>query len=282
MDQRGAPLREASPAGGSAMIRRVAARVAWISIAPVKALGLVHPAAVRLGPSGVTADRRFLLLDADGRLVNGKRYGSLVRVSPAYDEELSELTLRFPDGSEVSQATGVGEPVAAELYGRPLNAWPIEGALAAALSAYVGEAVRLLEVAPPGTAVDRDSGGAVSLLSVASLQTLAEEAGVADQIDPRRFRMLFGIDGVEAHAEDGWVGRRVRIGEAVVVPEAPVGRCAVTTQHPETGVPDLDTLRVLGRYRADVPSEEPIPFGVWGRVERPGRVALGDPVALID
>ena len=57
-----------------------------------------------------------------------------------------------------------------------------------------------------------------------------------------------------------------------------VGRCAVTTQNPETGVPDLDTLRVLGTYRGEVETSEPLPFGVWGEILEPGRVRLGDTV----
>ena len=57
-----------------------------------------------------------------------------------------------------------------------------------------------------------------------------------------------------------------------------VGRCAVTTPDPETGVNDLDTLRMIKRYRGDVEGEEPLPFGVWGSVEQPGRVRVGDAV----
>ena len=97
-------------------------------------------------------------------------------------------------------------------------------------------------------------------------------------MDGRRFRMLFGIDGVDAHAEDGWLGRHVEFGDAVVVPHGLVGRCAVTTKSPETGEKDLDTLRTIKRYRPDVDGEEPIPFGVFGSVERPGRVRVGDAV----
>jgi uncharacterized protein YcbX len=49
---------------------------------------------------------------------------------------------------------------------------------------------------------------------------------------------------------------------------------------PDTGTVDLDTLEVLARYRADVESSERLSFGVWARVERAGRVALGDEIAL--
>lgn len=259
----------------------MSARVAWLSIAPVKALGLLHPAEVELGPWGVVGDRRFLVVDADGRLVNGKRRGDLVRIEPDYDPATERLGLRFPDGSLVTgDATG-GAPEDAVLYGAPLPVRPVDGPLSEALSTHCREPVRLLRVVEPATAVDRSRAGAVSLLSVAALERLAREAGVAT-VDARRFRMLIGVDGVEAHAEDGWAGRRVGVGEAVVVPAEPVGRCAVTTQDPDTGVPDLDTLRLIGDYRADVPSAEPLPFGVWGAVEVPGRVRVGDPVTLLD
>jgi uncharacterized protein YcbX len=52
----------------------------------------------------------------------------------------------------------------------------------------------------------------------------------------------------------------------------------VTTQNPETGEPDLDTLKALAAYRQDVETTEPLPFGVYAAVAQPGRVRVGDPV----
>jgi hypothetical protein len=40
----------------------------------------------------------------------------------------------------------------------------------------------------------------------------------------------------------------------------------------------LDTLGVLADYRGNVPTSEPLPFGVWCEVVEPGRVAVGDAV----
>ena len=126
-------------------------------------------------------------------------------------------------------------------------------------------------------APDRLRSGAATLLGTASLEAMARVFGI-DAVDGRRFRMNFGIDGLEAHEEDGWLGRRVRLGEAVVVPQGNVGRCAVTTQNPETGKPDLDTLKALVAYRGEIESTEPLPFGVHAAVAEAGRVKLGDPV----
>jgi uncharacterized protein YcbX len=122
--------------------------------------------------------------------------------------------------------------------------------------------------------------GAATLLGTGSLRALARAFGF-DDVDARRFRMNFGIDGLGEHEEDEWLGRRVQIGEAVVVPQGNVGRCAVTTQNPETGEPDLDTLKALAGYRRQVETTEPLPFGVHAAVAQAGAVRLGDPVELL-
>jgi uncharacterized protein YcbX len=93
--------------------------------------------------------------------------------------------------------------------------------------------------------------------------------------------MLIEIDGVQPHAEDGWVGHRVRIGEALVRFSGHVGRCLITSRHPETGKIDLPTLDILRDYRGGLETTEPLPFGVYGEVLEPGAVSAGDAVALV-
>jgi uncharacterized protein YcbX len=93
--------------------------------------------------------------------------------------------------------------------------------------------------------------------------------------------MNFGVEGAGPHEEDAWVGKRIAVGEAVVVPQGNVGRCAITTQNPDTGRADLDTLKALAAYRGDLESTEPLPFGVHAAVAQPGRVRVGDAVRPI-
>ena len=71
------------------------------------------------------------------------------------------------------------------------------------------------------------------------------------------------------------------MGEAVVVPQGNVGRCVITTQNPDTGQTDLDTLKGLAGYRRDLETTEPLPFGVHAAVAQPGRVRVGDAVTLL-
>jgi uncharacterized protein YcbX len=149
-----------------------------------------------------------------------------------------------------------------------------------ALSDYVGQPLTLLW--SESGAVDRgsDRGGWASLVSRGSVDHLGRQAGAEGPVDARRFRMLFEIDGVEAHEEDGWFGHQVAIGDAVIAPLGDVGRCAVTTKNPDTGETDLDTLGTLAAYRPDG-VVEPLPFGVYCDVVVPGRVRVGDPVRLV-
>jgi uncharacterized protein YcbX len=252
-------------------------RVAWITIAPVKGLALVERDSVHVEPFGVRDNRRLYLLDDDGRMLNGKRLGHLVRVVPELDDEAGTLTLRFPDGRVVEGPVELGEAISVNFYGkRDVPGRVVAGPWTEALSEEAGMPLRLVRPDEPGAGVDRGRG-AVTLLSTGSLSALAGAGGL-DAVDGRRFRMLFGVDGVTAHEEDSWLGRRVRLGEAVVVPRGNVGRCVVTTVNPDSGERDLDTLRILKDYRDTIPTTEPLPFGVYGEVAEPGRVRVGDPV----
>jgi uncharacterized protein YcbX len=253
--------------------------VARISIAPVKALGLVHPDEVELGHAGVAGDRRLWLVDANGRLVNDKGLPELLRVRPDWDETTRRLALTFPGGEVVEGVVEPGERVEAELYGQPHPSRRVPGPWQEALSEYAGEPLTLLW--SEGGAVDRGiRGGAVSLVSRGSLERLRREAGVGEPVDGRRFRMLFELDGVGEHEEDEWIGRRVRVGQAVIALVGDVGRCAVTTRNPDTAEVDLDTLKVLAGYRREGRTE-PLPLGVHGAVVEPGRVRVGDAVAAV-
>jgi len=254
----------------------VEARVVRISIAPVKSLGLVHPESVDLRSDGVHGDRRFWLVDAEGRLFNNKRNGPMMRIRPTWDEASRQLSLGFPDGTQVAGQVELGEPVAVELYGRTHPSRRVIGPWEEAISRSIGRSLTLLWSDSHATDRGRD-GGTVSLVSRGSLERLREKAGADAPVDGRRFRMMFEIDGVSPHAEDEWIGARVRIGDAEIVLNGDVGRCVVTSQDPDNGVPDLDTLRTLARYRREGRTE-PLPFGVYGAVAVPGRVRVGDAV----
>ncbi|MGI9185253.1 MAG: MOSC domain-containing protein [Solirubrobacteraceae bacterium] len=252
--------------------------VTGLSVAPVKAMRVAAVDEIELGPLGARGNRAFCVIDERGRMVNGKSVASLQTVRADYDAEAGELGLVFPDGAETRAALEYGEAMPIRFFGHESSARELRGPWGAALSQQLGRSLRLVA---PDIGVDRGRRGAASLVSLASLRRLAQEAG-EDTVDVRRFRMLIEIDGVQPHAEDGWVGRRVRVGGALLAMHGHVGRCLITSRDPVTGQVTLPTLDLLGGYRREVASTEPLPFGIHGEVLEPGPVRVGDAVALVE
>jgi uncharacterized protein YcbX len=254
--------------------------VARLSITPVKSTALVHPREIRLERHGAVANRVFYVIREDGRLFDATSHGPLVQVRSNYDPDAERLSLQFPDGSVAEgDASALAEPVETNFFGRPVRGHRLDGPWSDALSGHVGRPVGLIRCDDPGAGNDVHP---VTLVSTASVDELARRAGHDGTLDPRRFRMLMEIDGCLPHEEDTWSNRSVRIGEVVVRVLGPVPRCVVTTQSPATGHKDFDTLRHIRAYRGRGRGNS-IDFGMYGLVEVPGTVRVGDRVdALLD
>ena len=243
--------------------------VARISVTPVKGFRLAHPEAIELTEHGARSDRLFSLVWADGVRVRSSLNAWHNKVEARYDAGL--LTMRFEDGTVVEGDAGaLGEELTIEFGDHRVPVRVVDGPWEETLSELAGRPVRLVR----GTHGNAGKDAPVSLVSDGSLGRLELEAGRS--LDSRRFRMLLELAGCEEHEEDGWRGRRVQIGDAVVRVVTPVVRCAVTTRDPVTGANDFDTLSLLARYRGEVV------FGMLADVERPGRVRVGDAVAVLD
>jgi uncharacterized protein YcbX len=256
----------------------MAARVAALNLTPVKGLRIARHAHVELERGGgVRGDRRFYIVDERGRMVNGKSLGGLHRVLARLLDG-DRLSLEFPDGSTVEADVELGEMLETSFFSRPRPALVLAGPFAAALSDHLGVAVRVVAPGDGDSAVDRGAPAGVTLVSAASVAALARVAGEA-ALDARRFRMSIVLEGVAELAEDGWVGREVRVGEARLAFNGHVGRCLVTSRDPESGeidVPTLDHLRDLRGGEAQ--TTEPLALGIYGAVLRSGGVSVGDPV----
>jgi uncharacterized protein YcbX len=249
-------------------------------MAPVKSMRLVSVDAVELDTTGIRGDRRFYLVDDEGALVNAKRVPALLSVRAA--AENGRLSLTLPDDSTVeAEVQPAEERIETIFYGRPVAGRLVAGPWSEALSELAGRTIHLARTEREGDGVDRGRVAGATLVSTGSLEALRDAAGATGAVDGRRFRMTIGIDGVEPHAEDGWIGHHVRVGAALVAVRAHVGRCAVTTRNPDTGIRDLGTLDVIAEYRADVVTREPLPFGVWCEIVEPGPVAVGDAVDVV-
>jgi uncharacterized protein YcbX len=249
--------------------------VSRIAVTPVRCFGLSQPDEVEVTEAGVVENRRFLLVDGAGERLRSSATYWPIALSGRYDAEREVLTIRLPDGTELAgSALALGAEISPKVGDRTVPSQIVEGLWTDPLSRLAGKPVRIARPERPGIAQEKP----LTLVSEESVERLGRQAGHA--VDGRRFRMLFTVRGCRAHEEDEWEGRLVRLGATVIRVGGPVSRCALTTRSPDTGVRDLDTLKLIKSYRG-VRDGDAIDFGVYAQVEEPGRVRVGDPVELL-
>jgi uncharacterized protein YcbX len=246
--------------------------VASFNLTPVKSTALQQPRTIDLTVAGAAGDRRFLFARADGTRLSGISKAPLMPIVSSWDRDEERLTLRLPDGVEVDgDARPVGPLVDVALYDRSVPARALDTVFEEPMRA-IDPTLTLLRVDEP------EYAGGVHRVSVISRASVAEigARGGDPGLDPRRFRMLVEINGLDPYEEDGWQGREVRIGTAVIQLGDRMPRCVMTTLDPDTGRRDFDTLDVLAAHRKVGTN---LLLGVYGDVVRPGIVGVGDEVS---
>ena len=250
--------------------------VSAINLAPVKSLGLSSTDHVEITHRGIAGDRQFMVLDPSGKVVTQRQLGILTRVGAEFNLETRTLTMTLPDGTAIDGRPESVEASATVLWGRVVEGAIVGGDWAAALSEFCGVELRLFEADRPGACFDEYP---VSIISQASIDHLTGLTHGTKSFEPERFRPTILLDGCDPHEEDSWLGKGVQIGDKLrlrLISRDP--RCAITTLDPSSGERDFDTLRLILSYR---PSVRAAYFGVYGIVEVPGTVAVGDEILQI-
>jgi uncharacterized protein YcbX len=282
---------------------------------PVKSMRGEALDACTIGPSGLLGDRAYALVDEeDGRVASAKnprKWGALLGFHAAFvDEPVAgapppPATITLPDGTETRTDAADVDAVLSKALGRNVHladtppgagtfeeVWPdIEGlapdefvtstTVAHEDSGDPVSAIPLGMFAPPGTFFDLST---IHMLTTATLRRLAAAAPDAT-FDVRRYRpnILVDVAGDE-FAENGWVGRTVRLGSVAEVQVAlPTMRCVMTTLAQDDLPRDRSTLRTIAlENRVEIAGLGTWACaGVYGNVDTGGEVRVGDPVALV-
>lgn len=221
--------------------------------------------------AGLPGDRRFALL-AGSTPVDP--------LHPAWQPKTAFLTLNSHPrlGELTTRWIAVANTLTVERKGKQVARGDLTTAIGKALleeffAAFLkddGPSPHIIEAQGFGFTDTREQ--LVSLITKASLADLARVAG--GPLDERRFRANVVIDGPGAWAEEGWTDKRLTLGEAVLEVVGPRPVCNAPNINPDTGQADASVARLLkgGLGRGS--------FGVYARVVRGGRVAVGDTVAV--
>jgi uncharacterized protein YcbX len=204
----------------------VSITVAAIRRYPVKSMGGESLQAVDLDSRGLVGDRRYAVVDGDGKLSSGKDSRRFRR----RDQVFSYAAATGADGRVEIRRNG--------------SAWYAgDGDLDAELSAAFGDPVRVLVEAD----VPYFDDGPVSLVGTASLEWCRRELGV--DADPRRTRTNLVLETTEPFVEETWAGRTLHIGSVQLTVDRRLERCRMVDLAQDGVATTTPMLKALGASR---------------------------------
>lgn len=241
---------------------------------PVKSMQGVAEATLELVEGGVVGDRTRALVDpATGHLMAAKRTAALLEAAATDD------AIALPDGTVVPVDAPHADDALSTWLGRPVHLARLDEAGQRSFEMTFdppNDDAEYYEIpAPPGTFLD---SAHVHLVSTATLRGCAEARPDLDW-DVRRFRPNVVVDlGGPAFAEQDWIGREVRVGDAVLHVDGPTVRCAMPLRAQPGGI-----RREPGLFQAmnELNEAHPNHLGLYCSVVTPGRVSVGDEVTPI-
>ncbi len=253
---------------------------------------------VEVRTRGLSGDRVCALIDdATGRVASAKmprRWRRLLECGASFRDDSGAVEIVTPDGRRLDPADAGAAARISELVERKVRfafvrdeALELERANPEELAAggdENGPGKTILAIgmgAPEGGFFDAFP---IHVVTTASLDRVAEVA-IAKAPEPARFRPNIVIDsvGLDAFAENGWEGALISVGRDLRLRVAfPTPRCAVPTLAHGAIAPDPRLTVEIGKLnRVPVLDMGPVPcLGAYARIERPGRIALGDDVRL--
>ena len=229
-------------------------KIRALQIFPVKSIAGISVDVATTAARGFVGDRRYMVVDADGRFMTQRRHPKLGHVRGNSDGR--GWRLERPDGATVRiEPPEDGANVDVEIWGDRVTAASVSAAADDFFSELLSIDARLVYM-PDGA--DRDvDGDPVSFADgypylvtvVASLDDLnARIEGPA--VPMEAFRPNIVVEGADAWAEDEW--DELSIGSVRFRVTTPCVRCKVTTLDPDA--PDRprrdnEPLRTLATFR---------------------------------
>ena len=265
-------------------------QVTELNIYPIKSTRRIALRDSEVLPRGLPWDRRWMLIDADGRFITARQHPRLATVQTTLTDNALRVDVAGRTGFSLPLIPAQRSLLRVSVWKDEVDAVPAGAQADTWFSEFLGLDCRLVQmtddlvrtVSPdygrPGDQVSFADGYPLLLISEASLADL--NSRLPQPVEMRRFRPNLVVDGELAYAEDGW--RRLRVGEVEFEGVKNCSRCIFTTIDPDTGEkhPGLEPLRTLGSYRRR--AEGGVYFGQNLIPRSAGVIRVGDPVMVID
>ncbi len=264
-------------------------RITALYIHPVKSCAAVAVTKAEVGRRGLTDDRRFMIVDANGRFLSQRTHprmallvaelsGDQLVLRDRANQELGELRVpRVPlaRGDAPRRAVTVWRDTMDALALPESEAWLTRALGKPATLVYQPE--ETLRVIPEdragrtGDEVSFADGYPCLLTSETSLADVAARVGAP--LEMTRFRPNVVVDGGAPFEEESL--RTVLVGSVLFRHAKPCERCTVPNVDPTTGESGSEPIRTLAGYRA---KEGAVFFGINLIPETLGEIRVGDEV----
>ncbi len=260
-------------------------RVTALYLYPIKGCAGIRVDRADVAARGFAGDRRWMIVDDDGKFVTQRTCPQLALVRTALADDAFTLTapalpaLRLPARHE--QGTRREVQVWSHTGGAVVHAagsdWVSRHLGAPHALVYMPDDHRRPvnpERARPGDVVSFADAYPFLLISEASLADL--NGRLPTPITMTRFRPSIVVTGCSPFAEDGWA--QLRIGAVGFRGVKRCDRCVVTTIDPETGVGGVEPLRTLATYRRE---DGKVWFGMNLIQDGLGALTVGDELTTL-
>lgn len=238
-----------------------------------------------IGQLGIEGDRRYLLVDQDGKFITARKDPKLLSIRLA----ISDAWIKISAGNQPEQCFQTSDNpdlIDSQVWARVIRAQHLSDEIDRYLSEFLERPVRM--VVNNSDAIDLadkrypwgpifSDGYPLLVTTEKSLDTLNLACG--EQYEMARFRPNIMISGSSAWQEHHW--RFLRIGNLVLRAEKPCERCVLITRDPATGEknPEQQPLRTLAQInRTD---DGAICFGHNFSVVKAASIAIGDKIELL-
>lgn len=249
---------------------------------PIKSCAAQSVTSLTLDERGPVHDRRWMLVDPNGRFITQR---TQPRLSQVFAEPTDDGVLLSGPHGTLHVARPNGETTAVRVWSDSCTAQDAGDDAARYFSTWLGAPCRLVRQRDEDDrTVDSDYGdGPVGFadgfpLLIVSDATLAHVAGRVQQpADARRFRPNIVVSGAAPFEEDHWA--RIRIGTVDIDLVKPCSRCVMITVDPDTSEKGPEPLRDLASYRRQSGG---VMVGYNGIHRACGGVTVGMPVTVLE
>jgi uncharacterized protein YcbX/ferredoxin len=225
-----------------------------IYIYPIKSIKAISQPAAQVEEKGLSFDRRYMLIDLDGKFITGRTHPQLTQVDVQFSQKKLQLSAPNMTQLDINPEMFSTKSLTSQIWADKVNALHCHKDYDDWFSEYLQQPCQLVFFSENSqrcvknrtTQVSFADGYPLLLINQASVELL--NAKLDTPVSALHFRPNIVIKGDFPFVEDSW--SRIKIGEVEFEVSKPCSRCLFTNIDPKTGIAQgNEPLATLAKFR---------------------------------